>query len=209
VRLSPPGQIELAIVPHSLLTQAGLLSLFTGIGWVVIVITTAAVTSRPTWWALVPGGVLIGLGSCLLFSPLRWSDFVLYGTLGVGLPLLLWGLITRLIGLVIPGCLLAGIGPGIYLAWRIPAVGNGLTQTGIMLVWFSFGWVLISVAGRRISPKPMWWPLIPGGILAMVGTGLYIGGDPTHAIGFIGNTGSIVLMIFGLYLLLMRKGIHH
>jgi hypothetical protein len=42
-----------------------------------------------------------------------------------------------------------------------------------------------------------------------VGTGLYIGGDPTRALGFIGNTGSIALMIFGLYLLLMRKGIHH
>lgn len=209
VRLSLPGQIELTIVPHSLLAQMGLLALYTGIGWVVIVITTAAITSRPTWWALIPGGVLLALGGCLLFSPLRWVDFVLYGTLGVGLPLLLWGLITRLIGLVIPGCLLSGIGPGIYLAWKIPAAGNGLTQTGIMLVCFSIGWVLITVAARRVVQKPVWWPLIPGGILAMVGTGLYIGGDPTHAIGFIGNTGSIALMIFGLYLLLMRKGIHH
>ena len=43
----------------------------------------------------------------------------------------------------------------------------------------------------------------------MVGWGLYIGGDSDNALGFISNTGGIALMIFGLYLLLMRKGIHH
>lgn len=209
VRLGGPGQIEMTTVPHALLDQIGILALYTGIGWLVIVITTALVTSKPAWWAMIPGGVLAAFGGCLLFSPMQWVDFVLYGTLGVGLPLLLWGQISRLFGLVIPGCLLIGAGPGVYLAWRMPAAGNGLTQTGIMLVCFAFGWMLISIAARRITHKPVWWPLIPGGILAMVGTGLYIGGDPTHALGFIGNTGSIALMIFGLYLLLMRKGIHH
>jgi hypothetical protein len=149
------------------------------------------------------------LGYCLLFSPLRWVDFVLYISLGIGLPLLLWGMITRLIGLIIPGCLLLGAGLGVYLAWRSPIPENGLTQTGIMLVCFAFGWMAISVAARRVIHKSVWWPLIPGGILAVVGTGLYVGGDPTRALGFIGNTGSIALMIFGLYLLLMRKGIHH
>jgi hypothetical protein len=209
VRLSLPGKIELTIVPHSLLIQIGLLALYTGIGWVVITVTTAKLTTRPTWWAMVPGGILGAFGACLVFSPLRWVDFALYGALGVGLPLLLWGLITRLIGLIIPGCLLLGAGPGVYLAWWAPATGNGLTQTGVMLVWFAFGWLLITIAARRVTHKAVWWPLIPGGILAVVGTGLYIGGDPTHAMGFIGNTGSIALMIFGLYLLLMRKGIHH
>lgn len=209
VRLGPPGQIALSIVPHNLLSQVGILTLYLGIGWGLITLTTAVVTGRPAYWALVPGSILGAIGACLLFSPLRWVDFVLYGALGIGLPLLVWGLFTRLIGLVIPGCLLLGIGPGVYLAWRTPSAGNGLTQTGIMLVWFAFGWMMISVAARRVTHKPIWWPLIPGGILAVVGTGLYIGGDPTHAIGFIGNTGSIALMIFGLYLLLMRKGIHH
>jgi hypothetical protein len=43
----------------------------------------------------------------------------------------------------------------------------------------------------------------------MVGWGLYIGGDPENATAFIANTGSVGLIIFGLYLLLLRKGIHH
>jgi hypothetical protein len=78
-----------------------------------------------------------------------------------------------------------------------------------MLSWFAFGWALITACARMITHKYIWWPLIPGGILIMVGMGLYIGGDPRNALGFIGNTGSIALMIFGLYLLLMRKSIHH
>jgi hypothetical protein len=68
---------------------------------------------------------------------------------------------------------------------------------------------MISLFGRWIGRRSIWWPMIPGGILLMVGSGLYIGGDPTRAVGFISNTGSIALVIFGLYLLLMRKGIHH
>jgi hypothetical protein len=42
----------------------------------------------------------------------------------------------------------------------------------------------------------------------MVGWGLYIGGNPGNALSFIGNTGSIGLIVFGIYLLLMRRGFH-
>jgi hypothetical protein len=210
IRLDFLGPITLGVSsPHPLWSQVGLITLYTGIGWGVILITTFVITSRPIWWALIPGGIFGALGSCLLFSPKSWVDFVFYIALGIGLPLLLWGVISHLVGLIIPGCLLLGIGPGMYLAWRAPIPGNSLTQTGIMLVCFALGWFAISIVTRQIVQKSHWWALIPGGILAVVGTGLYIGGDPTHAMGFIGNTGSIALMIFGLYLLLMRKGIHH
>ena len=50
-----------------------------------------------------------------------------------------------------------------------------------MLVWFSLGWILITVFLRLLMKKFIWWPLIPGGILAMVGSGLYIGGNPENA----------------------------
>jgi hypothetical protein len=209
IRLHLPGTNIYNILSHSLLVQFGILAFAFGLGWCLIILTTVVLGMRHPLWALVPGGVLIGLGACLMFSAHRWVDFVIYLTLGVGLPLLLWGLIDRLVGLVIPGCLLLGAGPGVYMAWQYPTVGNGLTQTGIMLVWFAFGWILITFALRWLLQKYIWWPLIPGGIIIMVGTGLYIGGDPTHAVGFISNTGSVGLIIFGLYLLLMRKGIHH
>lgn len=195
--------------PRQLMTQIGLLSLYSGFGWAAVVIATVMATSRPQWWALIPAGVFGSLGACILFSRQTWGDFVLYLSLGVAVPLLLWGLADRLFGLTIPGCLILGAGLGTYLGWQSPQVENGLVQTGVSLVWFGLGWMLITLTGRFILLRYIWWPLIPGGIIAVVGWGLYIGGDPDNALGFISNTGAIALMIFGLYLLLMRKGIHH
>jgi hypothetical protein len=209
VQMGAPISVTSGNVVELLLSQMGILSLFTGIGWGVFVMTTTAVTQKHNWWGLIPGGVLGSLGACLLFTELRWGDFVLYLSLGTGLPLLFWGLVSRLFGLIIPGCLLITMGPGVYVAWQAGRLENALVQTGIMLMWFAAGWALISISGRAIFRKSMWWPLIPGSIIAVAGMGMYIGGDPTNALGFIGNTGSIALMIFGLYLLLMRKGIHH
>jgi hypothetical protein len=189
--------------------QTGGLLMFFGLGWLAVAVGTGAFTNKTDWWALIPAGVMVGLGVCLLFTGLRWMDVALWLCLGVALPLMVWGLAERILGLIIPGSLLIGIGPGIFHAWGLAQSENGLVSTGIMLVWFALGWFLILVFTRMIAQKVAWWPLIPGGILAMVGCGLYIGGDPSNALGFIGNTGSIGLMIFGLYLLLMRKGIHH
>ncbi|MEM5774302.1 MAG: hypothetical protein AAGU05_04815, partial [Anaerolineaceae bacterium] len=76
-----------------------------------------------------------------------------------------------------------------------------------MLVIFGLGWLLITVLSRFVIEKPVWWPLIPGGILVMVGWGLYIGGNPSNALNFVSNTGSIALIMLGLYLLLLRRGI--
>jgi hypothetical protein len=125
----------------------------------------------------------------------------------LGLVFLAWGLSERLIGLIIPGSLLLGIGPGVFFAWKEPFTGNGLTQTGVMLVCFALGWGLITLFSRVIIARFIWWPLIPGGILAMTGWGLYIGGSPQHALSFIGNTTSVSLILFGLYLLLWRTGL--
>lgn len=209
IQLGAGPNIGFVISTRTLIFQIGALALFFAVGWGIVAMTTLAVTGKPTWWGLIPGGVFGGLGACLLFTPVHWTDVVLYLAVGTGLPLLIWGLVDRLFGLVIPGCLLITIGAGIYMAWPPVDIGNTLVRTGIMLIWFSSGWLLMTAAARVIMRKYVWWPLIPGATLAVAGMGLYIGGDPGSALGFIGNTGSIALMIFGLYLLLMRKSIHH
>ena len=76
-----------------------------------------------------------------------------------------------------------------------------------MLVWFALGWVLVTILSRVIEKRFLWWPLIPGGVLLTVGSGLYIGGDPESTLGFLGNTGSIGLILFGIYLILLKFGI--
>jgi len=166
---------------------------------------------RRTWinpscrWAR---GIILSIGLTFLFTKVRLADFVLWVGTGTGLVLLIWGIYWRLFGLIIPGSLLVASGPGIYMAWGRASEMNSLARTGVMLVIFSIGWFLIILFSRVTTSNFIWWPLIPGGILAVVGWGLYIGGDPGNAATFIANTGSIGLIIFGIYLLLLRKGIH-
>ncbi len=188
--------------------RIGYLLLCFGLGWVAITISSIFLQKSISWWALIPASVIGSTGLTFLYSDLQFTDFVFWIVTGLGVSFLLWGVSTKLIGLVIPGSLLTTIGPGIYFAWGQNTVGNALAQTGIMLVIFSLGWGLIILFSKMIIEKFVWWPLIPGGVMAMVGWGLYIGGDPNNAVSFIANTGSIGLIIFGLYLLLLRKSIH-
>ena len=193
-------------VTLSNLQRAGWLLVLFASGWILISFLSVRLTDRLAWWPLIPGSILGSLGICFL---LPWQPFTLalFPSVGLGLVFIAWGLNEKLIGLIIPGSLLLGIGPGIYSAWQDPGIGNGLTQTGIMLVFFALGWGLITVFSRLMINRFIWWPLIPGGILAMTGWGFYIGGSPQQALSFIGNTTSVSLILFGLYLLLWRTGL--
>lgn len=191
-------------------TRVGLLLMAAGAGFLLIPLVSYLSSRRITWWAMITGTLIAAVGAAFSFTPLRVTDFVLYIVTGLGLVLLLWGVSSRLFGLIIPGCLLIGIGPGIYTAWSgVTSEPSGLSRTGIMLVCFALGFGLITVFSRVVTDQFIWWPLIPGGVLAVVGWGLYIGGNPDNALSFIGNTGSIGLIIFGVYLLLLRRGIHN
>jgi hypothetical protein len=178
-----------------------------GVGWLAVFLFSMLILRVRPWWMLIPGGLLTALGASFLFSPMRLLDLVLYTGIGTALPLLAWGANKRLIGLLIPGCLLLGASAGVYLGWEGPSLGSALAHTGIMLVFFGLGWLLITVLSRLVTASVVWWPLIPGGILAVVGWGLYIGGNPGNALSFVSNTGSIALIMFGIYLLLLRRGI--
>lgn len=186
----------------------GWLVIFFALGWALIAILSEQVTEKPAWWALVPAGIIFSIGLTLLMTEMGILDFVLWVGTGTGIVLLLWGIYGKLFGLIIPGSLLVTTAPGIYLAWGRPLQLNSLAKTGLMIAIISLGWFIIILFSRVTTSKFIWWPLIPGGILAMVGWGLYIGGDPATAPRIIANTGSIGLIIFGIYLLLLRKGIH-
>jgi hypothetical protein len=188
--------------------QLGAFFIAFAFGWVLITVVTHFVGEKTALWPLIPAGAILSIGGCFFRSDLSLVSFVLFIVTGFGLVFLLTGIYTRLFGLVLTGSLLVGIGPGVYFGWNQSAGPNALAQTGIMLVWFSLGWCITIVLYRALFHKFIWWPLIPGGILGMVGWGLYIGGNPDNALSFIGNTGSIGLIIFGAYLLLMKRGLH-
>lgn len=184
--------------------QLGALLITFAAGWVAIGVVPVMFHKNFSWWAFIPAGIIGGAGVAFAFTPLRFLDFILYPCMGLGIALLLWGIMAHLFGLIISGALVFTTGPAIYMGWINP--GQPLSQTGVMLVILALGWILITVFSRAVTHKFVWWPLIPGGVLGMVGWGLYIGGNPGNAISFIGNTGSVALIILGIYLLLIRRG---
>lgn len=186
----------------------GLMFFVFGLSWLGYFINHYIFFKETLFWAFLPFINSVSLGAVFLFTQLRFLDFLFFIGFGIAVSLLGSGLYWKIFGLIIPGSLLAGIIPGVYFPWEQTTNVNPLLQTGMMLVWFALGWGFITVFSRVQTQAFVWWPLIPGGILAMVGWGLYIGGSPENAVGFIGNTGSIALIIFGIYILLMRRGLH-
>jgi len=185
--------------------------LFAAIGifsfsWLLLFVFLAVIRKTTAWWALFVAAISGAVSLNFLISKQTLLTFIFSISLAIGIVFLLWGTRKRAIGLLIPGLLVSTIGAGVFFAWNDPVEKNGLQQTGTMLMWFALGWILIAVISKIFSRKFTWWPLIPGGVLTMVGAGLYIGGNPDNALGFFQNTGSIGLIMFGVYLILLKYG---
>lgn len=191
----------------SVVQRLGLVALSGGAGFGLAEFTVSRVRHEVIWWPAIPLAVLVSGGVCMFITSAGLLDFVLYLSLGLGLVFLGIGLSHHWIGLVIPGCLLVSTGLGVYIPWATPFGVNALSKTGGMLVLFAFGWGLITVFTRVVMKGLIWWPLIPGGLLAVVGWGLYSGGDPGNAFRFISNTGTVAILLIGFYLMMMRRGI--
>ncbi len=110
---------------------------------------------------LVPGLILILLGIALLLRE--------YFEIGPGLILILAALIfivpymfTRWYGLLIPGMILLGLGIGLL-------VERGLRTSATVPFGLGLGFIAIFVTDFVATRMVRWWPLIPGGILVLVG----------------------------------------
>jgi hypothetical protein len=119
----------------------------------------------------VAGGIiLILIGSAILLQ--RWLDIENYIVLLLGLTMLVWGSVSHKGGLIIPGGVLTGIGLGILAMqgpWQFPLAD----QNGVFLLCFALGWFLITIL-TALSAHVQWWPLIPGGIMALIGGGILV-----------------------------------
>jgi len=111
---------------------------------------------------IIPGLILIALG--IAFLLMQYFEF------GPGLFLTLLGLVflipyafTRSYGLLIPGGILAGIGIGLVFE-RVLARPDVTVSMGLGL-----GFIAIFVVQRVVAGASHWWPLVPGGILLLVG----------------------------------------
>ncbi len=115
---------------------------------------------------IAAGIILIIFGAASLLQ--HWLDIGNYVVLLIGLGMLAWGSVSRRTGWIIPGGVLTGIGLGILAMeghWFFPNADSN----GVFLVCFALGWIIISVL-TALFTCTQWWALIPGIIMAVVGS---------------------------------------
>lgn len=135
---------------------------------------TTASDQRSRWMA---GVALIGIGLLALVGQFVNSEgFALLFVPSLSLIFLVWGAVTRTVGLLIPGGILAGIGLGVFLIEAPFSQQWEPTKGGIFMLSFALGWVLITVMSWLFTANTHRWPLIPGGIIALLGVLTLTGG---------------------------------
>lgn len=151
---------------------------------------------------LVGAAILIGLG--LLFLLMNFAPSLDLGQLvliGLGGVFLVAAFLTRSPGLVIPGCILSGIGVGVWLIGSGPA-WEGLDNGAVILICMGVGFAAIMPLTRLVGGQPHWWPLIPGGILGGIGLLMTFGEAGLSLLEQIGRFWPVVLILIGLFILL-------
>ena len=110
---------------------------------------------------VIPGLMLIIIGVFFLLA--QYFEF------GPGLFVLLLGVafliafaFSRAYGLLIPGCILAGIGVGLLFE---RSMNSGVTIS----LGLGLGFIAIFVVQKIFNGDSHWWPLVPGGILVVLG----------------------------------------
>lgn len=157
---------------------------------------------------LVAGAVLILIGVFLLANNyLQGSDLGIYLLPALGALFLIWGLLVKNTGLLIPGGILVGIGTGAFLIDGPLANSAEPVRGGTFLMVFAAGWALISLLSIfTTTPRRFaYWPLIPGGIMALIGGALLSGNTGIRALEIFGQVWPVGLILVGAYLLLRRN----
>ncbi len=159
---------------------------------------------------MVVGAILVAIGIMNLLANIIRTDIEMYLVLAIGVIFLVAGLAAHSRGLLIPGGIISGVGAGIVVMEKLGSLISEDGKGGLFLMIFSLGWLLISLLSLVVPEEDgtryfMWWPLIPGGILAATGGMILQGETGLKILGVIGQGWPVVLIGIGLYLLLRRK----
>ncbi len=106
-------------------------------------------------------------------------------------------LYTRQYGYLVPGGIMTGLGAGIVISQAITwTTDEG--EGGTIVLGLGLGFIAIwLIAGLLNVARNHWWPLVPGGILAVVGSALLVGGTAVDLLDYWG----IAIIAVGLVIL--------
>jgi hypothetical protein len=152
---------------------------------------------------LIGGLILILLGIVFLVQQL-YPDLIggWVFLVGLGVIFLLAYAFSRQYGFLIPGCIFVGLGVPVALLETntLAEADNG----GIVVLGLGLGFVaiwLVDMLVERGRPGG-WWPLIPGGILTLVGAGILA--ENLSYLAAIGKWWPLLLILLGLWIIVDR-----
>ncbi|MAT98859.1 MAG: hypothetical protein CL608_17075 [Anaerolineaceae bacterium] len=120
---------------------------------------------------------------------------------GLGALFLVWGILTRTDGLMIPGGILSGVGWGVYAIAGPFSIWQGDNEGGVFLIFLGLGFGLITLVTAVFGEETHWWALIPGSIIAFVGVAIMFGGALLSVLAFVGKLWPLALILIGISIL--------
>ena len=142
--------------------------------------------------------IVVGIGGLAsqVFKPT--TDIGGWIVLIIGVGLLGAFAYTRTYGLLVPGGIMTGLGTGIILSESL-TFATDEAASGAIVLGLGLGFLSIWVIGAIVRvAQHHFWPLIPGGILAVVGGALLIGDDAVAVLDY-WYVGIIVIGLFVLW----------
>ncbi len=142
---------------------------------------------------VLPGIMLIVIGVVFLLA----QQAVVAA---IGIAFLVAFFYARNYGLLVPGGIMTGLGLGIVYQSQSQVKAGWAVVLGLGLGFISIYLFDVMTGGRRGA---QWWPLLPGGVLAVIG--LLQAGGQYGVTGAIGRWWPLILIAIGVYLLFRRR----
>lgn len=153
----------------------------------------------------VVGMVLIALGIILLLNYVIDTGLLILPMIAIIFAIA--GIRKREAGWFVPAGIIGGIGMGAALVETLPLAEN--LEGGVFLLSFAAGWATIPLFSALFANERVWWPFIPGGVMAAIGSLILIGEGGMTLLDLIFNRAGwiwpLVLIGIGVVLLLRRE----
>lgn len=158
---------------------------------------TRTLEKSPQRDRVVGGTILIGLG--LLFLLGQFFNIGLLVLPILGIAFMVAGIATRKAGFFVPAGILSGIALGTFLIEGPYTIVSGdEARGGVFLLSFALGWAGITLLSTLFTDEPQRWPLIPGGIMALIGAALLAGSPGLQLLQIVGYLWPLALIAAGL-----------
>lgn len=146
----------------------------------------------------IGGLVLIVIGVVALIATLSRNDQIgLLFLPALGLIFLIWGIVVRNPGLLVPGGVLTGLGVGVLLAQDVFKTPD--QQSAVILISMGVGFLIIAPLSLLIARRRLYWPLVPAVVLGAIGAAILVGGVALQVAQDIGMFWPLILIAAGVY----------